>query len=163
MKNFLKLTLLYFLLINSILIGSQETVHARQFIDKEYIVIDLLSGVEWLKCSTGQTWNGSECYGEVVRLDLDEMQEAIKQANEQLDGSWRLPTRKELEGLVCETCQDAKINAEFFPSTASEPYWTSDRNYWSEERFWTVNFFTGYSFSRFTKNKPLASRLVRDR
>ena len=163
MKNYLKLSLIYFLLVSPLLFFSLKFANARQFIDKEHIVIDLLSGVEWLKCSTGQTWNGSECYGEVIRLDFEQMQEAIKQANEQLDGNWRLPTRKELEGLVCKTCNNPKINTDFFPSTASEPYWTSDKNYWSEERFWTINFFTGYSFSRFTKNKPLASRLVRDR
>ena len=56
-----------------------------------------------------------------------------------------------------------KINQEVFPSTPAEPYWTSDKNYWSKERYWTVNFFTGFSFSRFTGSKPLASRFVKDR
>ena len=94
MKNYLKLSLIYLLLISPLLFFSLKFANARQFIDKEHIVIDLLSGVEWLKCSTGQTWNGSECYGEVIRLDFEQMQEAIKQANEQLGGNWRLPTRK---------------------------------------------------------------------
>ena len=158
-KNSIKLT---FVSIFMILL-STYTCNASQFIKKEHIVIDLLSGIEWLRCSTGQTWDGSNCSGEIVRLNLIEMKEAIKQANEQLKGIWRLPTRKELEGIVCSSCPDTKINNEVFPSTPAEPFWTSDKNYWSEKRYWTVNFFTGYSFSRFTERKPLASRLVKDR
>ena len=34
---------------------------------------------------------------------------AIAQASEQLGGNWRLPTLKELQGLVCETCGPPKI------------------------------------------------------
>ena len=44
----------------------------RQFIEREHIIIDLLSGVEWLRCSTGQTWDGKECTGQVVRLNFSE-------------------------------------------------------------------------------------------
>ena len=156
LKNFIPL--IYILLVLPL------ASHARQFIEKDHIVIDLLSGVEWLRCSTGQTWDGTNCYGEIVRLDYEEIKEAIKLANEQLGGNWRLPTRKELEGIVCKECEKGhKINQEVFPSTPAEPYWTSDKNYWSEERYWTVNFFTGFSFSRFTGTKPLASRFVKDR
>ena len=142
---------------------SFANANARQFIDKEHIIIDLLNGVEWLRCSTGQIWNGSDCEGQVIRLNLKEVDEAIKQANEQLEGIWRLPTRKELEGLVCSSCLNTKIDAEYFPSTPAEPFWTSDKYYWAENRYWTVNFFTGFSFSRFTETKPLATRFVKDR
>ena len=143
---------------------------SRQFIERDHIIIDLLSGVEWLRCSTGQTWDGKECTGQVVRLNFSEIKEALKQANEQLGNGWRLPTLKELEGLVCNECKENKkfsdtatINKEIFPSTPSEPFWTSDKNKWSEDRYWTVNFFTGFSFNRFTEFKPLASRFVKDR
>ena len=73
---------------------------SRQFIERDHIVIDPLSGVEWLRCSTGQTWNGKECTGQVVRLNLSDIKVALKQANEQLGAGWRLPTLKELEGIV---------------------------------------------------------------
>ena len=73
-------------------------------------------------------------------------------------------------GLVCNECKENKkfsdtatINEEIFPSTPSEPFWTSDKNKWSKNRYWTVNFFTGFSFNRFTEFKPLASRFVKDR
>ena len=53
------------------------TSHARQFIEKDHIVIDLLSGVEWLRCSTGQTWDGTNCYGEIARLNFEEIKDFL--------------------------------------------------------------------------------------
>ena len=158
-KNFL-----FFLFLINFIFNFPILSHSRQFLERDHIIIDLKSGIEWLRCSTGQTWNGKECEGEVVRLSFEEIQDALKQANEQLGGGWRLPTKIELEGIVCQKCKRGnKIDNEFFPSTPAEPFWTSDKNKWSSNRFWTVNFFTGYSFSRFTASKPLASRFVKDR
>ena len=159
--KFIKIFKLLFIFV--IIVLSFSNAYARQFVDKEYIIIDLLNGVEWLRCSTGQTWNGSDCEGEVVRLNLKEVEQAIKQANEQLEGTWRLPTRKELEGLVCSSCLGTKVDKEFFPSTPAEPFWTSDRNWWSPKFFWSVNFFTGHSYGRFVPEKELFVRFVKDR
>ena len=83
---------------------------SRQFLERDHIIIDLLSGVEWLRCSTGQTWDGKGCTGQVVRLNFTEIKEALKQANEQLGNGWRLPTLKELEGLVCKECKEGNKN-----------------------------------------------------
>ena len=155
---------LFFLFLINFTFNFSTYSYSRQFIEKDHIIIDLKSGIEWLRCSTGQIWNGKECEGQIVRLNLDEIKEALKQANNQLGAGWRLPTRIELEGIVCHECEIGnKIDNEFFPTTPAEPFWTSDKNKWSSNRFWTVNFFTGYSFSRFTASKPLASRFVKDR
>lgn len=162
MINFLKQFLYYFTFV-TILICFSSIAHSRQFVDKEHLVIDLLSNVEWMKCSTGQQWDGETCIGQIIRLDRSQIKQAIKQANEQLGGSWRLPSKGELEGILCAKCKTVKIDINFFPQTPAEPFWTSDKNYWSDFHFWSVNFFTGYSFSRFTEDKPLATRFVRDR
>ena len=143
--------------------GYISSSFSRQFIDKEYLVIDLLNGVEWMKCSAGQQWNGESCFGQVIRLNREQIKTAIQQANNQLGGSWRLPSKKELEGIICDTCEYVKIDTKFFPETPAEPFWTSEKNFWSKNRYWSVNFFTGYSFSRFTEDKPLATRFVRNR
>ena len=42
------------------------------------------------------------CLGEPVKLDQNEIKEANRQLNEQIEGEWRLPSRKELESLVCD-------------------------------------------------------------
>ena len=89
---------------------------SADFIDRGYYVIDLRNKVEWLKCSAGQQWSDKQekCIGQPVKLDLNEIKEANRIINEQLEGKWRLPKRKELESLVCKKCSEVKINLEFF-------------------------------------------------
>ena len=134
-----------------------------QFIAKEHIVIDLKSGVEWLRCSVGQRWNGAECIGEIVKLNQEMAGQAIKLANEQLGGNWRLPTRKELENIVCHDCDRPKIDKSIFPNTPAEPFWTGEQNQYSPRHIWSVNFFTGHTYGRFMPFQDLVIRLVRDR
>ena len=133
------------------------------YVIKDNKVIDLRSGVEWLRCSVGQQFEDDTCIGEVLRLSQDEVEEAIQIANRELGGIWRLPTREELEFLICETCPAPKINKTAFPGTVSEPYWTGQRNWISPKNLWSVNFMTGHSYGRFFPYQRLAVRLVRSR
>ena len=134
-----------------------------QFLAREHLIIDLRSGVEWMRCSVGLQWNGKRCDGKIMRLNHDDVAKAIVIANEQLGGNWRLPNRKELEGLVCAACTTVKIDSESFPQTAPEPYWTGEVNGFAARHFWSVNFMTGYTYGRFFPQQELAVRLVRDR
>ena len=95
--------LVYFLWITS---------STAQFFDDGLTVRDVKNGVNWLRCTVGQTWNydTEKCDGEIVKLNHTEIEEARKQASEQLGGIWRLPTLDELESLVCEKCEKPKIN-----------------------------------------------------
>ena len=134
-----------------------------QFLARDHLIIDLRSGVEWMRCSVGQQWNGTSCAGEIIRLNHDDVAKAIVIANEQLGGNWRLPNREELEGLVCANCETIKIDGESFPQTVPEPYWTGEVNGFAARHFWSVNFMTGYTYGRFFPQQELAVRLVRDR
>ena len=134
-----------------------------QFLARDHLIIDLQSGVEWMRCSVGQQWNGTTCKGKIIRLNHDDVAKAIVIANEQLGGDWRLPSRKELEGLVCVICDNIKIDSDIFPQTMPEPYWTGEVNGFAARHFWSVNFMTGYTYGRFFPQQELAVRLVRDR
>ena len=134
-----------------------------QFLVRDHLIIDLQSGVEWMRCSVGQQWNGTSCDGEIVRLNHDDIAKAIVIANRQLGGNWRLPNRKELEGIVCATCETVKIDSNSFPQTVPEPYWTGEVNAFASRHFWSVNFMTGFTYGRFFPQQALAVRLVRDR
>ena len=140
-----------------------QTPADEAYMIKDDRVIDLRSGVEWLRCTVGQQFNDGACTGEVLRLTQDEAAEAIRVANRELGGIWRLPTREELEFLVCKSCPAPKINKSVFPGTLSEPYWTGQRNWISPKNFWSVNFMTGHSYGRFFPYQQLAVRLVRTR
>ncbi len=154
---------LYLLII--LIFTCLKTVNASNFIDKGFYVIDLKNKIEWLKCSAGQQWSdkNSKCVGEPVKLDQNEIVEANRMLNDQLEGDWRLPKRKELESIVCQKCKGVKIDEKIFPNTPAEPYWTSQRNWWSPKFYWSVNFFTGHSYGRFVPEKKLFVRFVRDR
>ncbi len=135
------------------------------YLVREHLVTDLRSGVEWMRCSVGQTYelDTGECAGEIVKLTHEETEQAIKIANEELGGRWRLPTKDELRLLVCTDCPPPMIDKIVFPRTAAEPYWTGQQNWISPKNFWSVNFMTGHSYARFFPTQKLAVRLVRDR
>ena len=63
--------------------------------------------------------------GEPVKLDQDEIKEANRQLNEQIEGEWRLPSRKELESLVCDNVKVQNQQKLFL--TPLPPFWTSQK------------------------------------
>ena len=140
------------------------TTASSQFFEKEHTVRDVRNGISWLRCSVGQTWNLQEqtCLGEIVKLNQQEIPIAIAQASEQLGGNWRLPTLKELQGLVCETCGPPKIKNKYFPNVSPEAYWSGKKNFLNKRMYWTVNFMTGHSYSRFFGYQRLPVLLVQD-
>jgi len=140
-----------------------NNVWANNFISRGYYVIDLSQKLEWMTCTIGMVWDKNKCVGEPIKVKLNQIDSVVTQANEQLEGKWRLPSRKELEKIVCKDCKKIKINAEIFPNTPPESFWTSEKNPWQPQFMWTVNFFTGHTFGRFPGFIPNYVRLVRDR
>jgi hypothetical protein len=136
---------------------------SAQFIAQKNTIKDLKNGTTWLRCSVGQAWDPTlqTCTGQIIKLDHSQITFAIKEATRQLGGLWRLPTRSELESLVCDDCSPPKINSEDFPKISPEAYWTSDTNALNSRMFWTVNFMTGHSYSRFFPYQALPVLLVK--
>ena len=135
---------------------------AAQFIGRQHTVKDLNNGTTWLRCSVGQAWDPAldTCTGEIVKLDHSQITYAIREAKRQLGGNWRLPTHAELESLICEDCPPPKINSKYFPNMSAEAYWTGDKNALNPKTFWSVNFMTGHSYSRFFPYQFLPVLLV---
>ena len=116
-----------------------------------------------MRCSVGQRWNGETCIGKIISLNHEQMDEVLRIASDQLGSGWRLPTRKELESLVCKDCKIPKIDSKIFQRTEPVPYWTGERNKFAKKHYWSVNFYTGNTYGRFYPYQSLAVRLVRDR
>ena len=154
---------IYTIMIILLISPNFNNVWANNFISRGYYVIDLSHKVEWMTCTVGMVWDQNNCVGKPIKIKLDQINSVINQANDQLDGSWRLPNRKELESLVCKDCKKAKINSLIFPNTPPDSFWTSEKNPWQSQFMWTVNFFTGNTFGRFPSFIPNYVRLVRDR
>ena len=140
-----------------------KLVIASEYIPRGYFVIDLKNKIEWMTCPVGMVWNKNTCNGIAKKYELKFLPDIINIANKQLEGSWRLPTRKELESLICIKCEKVKINLKIFPKTPPEPFWTKDKNYWQPQFNWIVNFLNGNTFGRYPGYKPNYILLVRDR
>ena len=143
--------------------GITSSTQAANYLARDHLVVDLRHGVDWLRCTVGQVWNGAGCEGDTVRLNHEDIEIAIKQAGDQLGGNWRLPRLNELEDLLCKSCQRPLIDSEIFPGTEPEPYWTGEQNSMSKQHYFSVNFFNGWIYGRFSPTQSLAVRLVRDR
>ena len=102
--------------------AAPQATHSSSYIISDYIAVDLRTGAEWMRCSVGQIFENNTCTGDAMKLSQDETRQAIKIANKELGGLWRLPTLKELESLVCQECSAPKIDKVVFPNTLAEPY-----------------------------------------
>lgn len=58
--------------------------------------VDVVTGLEWRRCSAGYVWDGSNCTGDMQRFNYSE---ASAYARNEGDG-WRLPTATEAQSLV---------------------------------------------------------------
>ena len=155
--------LFHLMLIFNIFLTINKALSNNFLIEKDHLVLDLKHNIYWLRCSVGQTWDNNSCTGKAIKLTMDQVNQAISKADEQLGGNWRLPTREELESIVCLECGKTKINNKIFPGTPYEPFWTGEKNSWSKQFYWSVNFFTGHTFGRFPGSIPNFVRLVRNR
>ena len=161
LKNFS--FIFYIMIIFNIFLINNKALSNNFLMEKDHLVLDLKHDIFWLRCSVGQVWQDNSCTGKAIKLTMEQVSQAIEKANEQLGGSWRLPTREELESIVCFECGKVKINNKLFPKTPYEPFWTGEKNSWSKQFYWSVNFFTGHSYGRFVPEKKLFTRFVRDR
>jgi hypothetical protein len=143
--------------------ANEVIVKSGHFMVRDHLVVDLQHGVEWMRCSVGQIWNGTDCEGIAIQLTQEDVARAIVIANTQLGPGWRLPSRAELEGLVCKACAPVKIELDSFPNTLGEPYWTGEVNGFAPRHIWTVNFMTGHTYGRFFPSQEVLVRLVRSR
>ena len=136
-----------------------------QFFEEGRFVRDVRNNITWYRCTLGQVWDidTKTCSGETVRLSQDEIIIALQQANQQLGGQWRLPTKDELESLICAECDPPKIRQKYFPNIEREAYWSGTKNRWNGQMYWSVNFMTGHAYSRFFSYQKLPALLVRDR
>ncbi|MFH7320140.1 DUF1566 domain-containing protein [Desulfurivibrio sp. D14AmB] len=122
------------------------------------------TGLIWMRCSLGQSWDGSTCNGTATTYTWQQALDAAQTLN---DGAgyaghndWRLPNKNELESIVERRCWSPTINAAIFPNTPSAWFWSSSPYAYGANDAWGVNFGSG-GVGNYGKNVSYRVRLVR--
>lgn len=123
---------------------------------------DLRSGLMWMRCSLGQTWqsDSASCSGEPLQMTW---QQALLMAKSEVFADyqdWHLPSSKELATLVERSCVDPSINQELFPATVSENYWSNTTGKDMPDHAWAYAFYSGKNNLK-RKEADVFVRLVR--
>ncbi|PKF62630.1 adhesin [Psychromonas sp. psych-6C06] len=117
-------------------------------------VLDTKTGLVWMRCSLGQTWQDGSCQG---TLSSYNWQQALEEGEKHVfaaQSDWRLPNVDELKSIVEQQCANPAINSSIFPVTAPFKYWSSSPSSYDKYNAWYVNFSDGshkYNYKSFSK------------
>lgn len=125
-------------------------------------VTDTKTGLEWARCSVGQTWENDTCKGSAEQL-IWSIASLVAATTESAPGKnkWRLPEIKELSELTELQCARPAINLTVFPNTPAAAYWTWTRFANRDGSFWQVQFILGETVPEMG-DRAAYVRLVRD-
>ncbi len=159
-----------------------ETLWANRYRDRgDGTVIDVQTGLRWMRFCLGQTWRGGACVGNAQEYAWSEAQEAIQALNGRGGYAdccdWRMPTKKELQTLVycsngrpkmwndtgkpCEgDCESPTIHPLAFPNAPTEWFWSSSTYAYDLNYAWYVYFSLGGTYAGHKGDKRYV-RLVR--
>ncbi len=102
------------------------------------------TGLMWMQCSLGQSWDGATCTGSASDYNW---QNALAAGNGYSFAGytdWRLPNKNELASIVEQRCHNPAINTAIFPATPSDWFWSSSPYAGASYSAWYVNFGNGY-------------------
>lgn len=163
MKNCLLLLLVLGLQVQAqtCLTTVDETTPTDNFVDNgDGTISDPSTGLMWMQCSVGQTWNSGVCEGDASELTWQQALQAAHGLTFANQTGWRVPNIKELATISERSCVRPSINETLFPNTPSDDYWTSTPSVVDANRAWVIAFFNS-SNSIKQKNLFVFARLVR--
>jgi hypothetical protein len=108
--------------VNSIPVTTPTT---RFIVNGDGTVSDTYTGLMWMRCSLGQTWDGTTCTGTAAQY---QWADALTQAQSSAFATytdWRLPSVKELVSIVERSCANPSVNSTIFPATPTWYFWTN--------------------------------------
>ncbi len=143
---------------------AREKALIARFVDNDDgTVTDSETGLVWMRCAAGQSWDGRTCQGEARRFTWGQATKFAAEFSHAGNDGWRLPTREELHGLTyCSSGQRHTFNADgegggcagdfarptileaVFPNSPAVNFWSSTPHERYSYRAWGVAFAIGY-------------------
>lgn len=140
-----------------------ETTPTSRFDLSNDTVTDTKTGLTWMRCAVGQSWDGTTCVGMPRHVNW---QQAIDMARTMNDSGyagskdWRVPVVPELASIVELHCFNPRVNTDVFPRTPSAQFWTSMEKMGAQDYAYTLDFGGG-SAGPTLKTADGSLRLVR--
>jgi len=136
---------------------------AWQFIDnKDGTVTHVRTGLIWMRCTLGQTWNQAtqRCENEAIEYTWST---AVKlRASFAGQSDWRLPDIQELQSIIERDNTEPAIDSRVFPNTPLTWFWSSSPYVGNAGLAWAVNFGPGdVGYSDTDPDRSGSVRLVR--
>ena len=106
------------------LVRGSSVVPLSVYVDnQDGTVTDTRTGLTWMRCALGQTWDGNTCTGKATIYKWGEVNNlAYNYANH---NDWRLPILDELDGISDRSKKRPAIDRSTFPETPITYFWTS--------------------------------------
>lgn len=124
-----------------------ETTPTERFtMNVDGTVTDNRTGLEWMRCSVGQKWDGTTCIGEAKPfkwIQTDSAKNAVNDTAYAGHADWRVPMVPELASIVELRCFNPRVNVAVFPETPSELFWSSMEKMGASEYAYTLDFGGG--------------------
>jgi Protein of unknown function (DUF1566) len=122
-------------------------------------VKDTTTGLTWRRCSEGQQFSYDRCVGKATEHSFKgALAHATSHATP--EATWRVPNINELSTLVNKNVRRPAIDANVFPDTAANRYWSSSPHE-SEATQGMIVYFNDGHVVKYHQNNKAHVRLVR--
>jgi hypothetical protein len=102
------------------------------------------TGLMWMRCLLGQTWNGSTCSDKAQGYTWIHALQTAEAFSFAGYNDWRLPNKNELASIVERACYSPSINGNVFPNANISFVWSSSPYVDHKNQSWSVSFSDGH-------------------